>query len=405
MAIEKVGIYPKWLGSVPKDDAGKSLPKSGWPKKRRRKWVVRWYSADNRNRYGKVFETRKEAGRFAAELQRQVLLGKADKPTEITLSAFRDEHAKIMIGQVSNATLHDHLRALRFFEKFIGGSTKLTTITARNAEAFIADRMKSQSIETANKDIRTLRAIFNRAIEPRGYLKEGRNPFAKIKERKTTEKDVRYVHPEEYRCLQAAAKRIWWKTVLSIAYGSGLRHSEILYLTWTDVDFEHQKIHVRSKKQSANLLLWDPKSRRNRTVPMSDESSRCLAQMQTEASENQPYVFIDPDRLQTILQKRSVEKWDDRKSVVNNVTRDFHVIRRQAGIEHCTLHDLRRSAITRWAEKLPIQAVQYLAGHSNITTTRKYYLAVRNEDIQMAIDWTNKVLQLPVPTDTKLTPE
>ena len=59
----------------------------------------------------------------------------------------------------------------------------------RHAEAFIAYRLSSvPSVATVNKDIRTLRRIFNLAIEPRGYLIEGQNPFARIKERKTTDK-------------------------------------------------------------------------------------------------------------------------------------------------------------------------------------------------------------------------
>jgi len=40
------------------------------------------------------------------------------------------------------------------------------------------------------KDNRTLKFIFNLAIEPRGYLAEGQNPFAKIKAAK-------------YKCLAA----------------------------------------------------------------------------------------------------------------------------------------------------------------------------------------------------------
>ena len=61
----------------------------------------------------------------------------------------------------------------------------LSKIKPRHAEAFIAHRLSTvPSVSTVNKDIRTLQRIFNLAIEPRGYLSEGQNPFAKIKQRK-----------------------------------------------------------------------------------------------------------------------------------------------------------------------------------------------------------------------------
>ena len=58
----------------------------------------------------------------------------------------------------------------------------------------------------------------------------------------------------------------------------------------------------------------------------------------------------------------------------------------------CNIHDLRRSAITNWPQSLPIQVVQALAGHSNIATTRKYYLAVRFENIASANNLLNRIL-------------
>jgi len=63
-----------------------------------------------------------------------------------------------------------------------------------------------------------------------------------------------------------------------------------------------------------------------------------------------------------------------------------------SGIADCTLHDLRRSAITNWAQQLPIQVVQQLAGHSNITATIEYYLAVRPEDCTLGNTLVNKIL-------------
>ena len=391
MAIEKVGIYRKWLEPVPNGENGKPIPKSQWSKKRRHHWIVRWYGTNKK--YGKVFRTRKEAEKYALDLQSRLAQGRSDRPEKIELHEFRHEHEKIMKGQVAYATLDDQRRALQFFENFIGGSILLSKIKPRHAEAFVAYRLSVvPSIATVNKDIRTLRSIFNLAIEPRGYLTEGQNPFAKIKERKTTENEIRYVQIEEYLALMDKAKDLWWRTFLSIAYGSGLRRNEILNLTWKNIDFENQLITVAVKKESQKLIEWDPKSRRNRIVPMSDESTQLLADLQLNAKEAFPYIFISPQRFERIRERQKIGTWTPRSQVVNNLDRNFRLLRSKAGVDECVLHDLRRSAITNWAKKLPIQVVQELAGHSDISTTRKYYLAVRSEDLASASDFLNKLL-------------
>jgi len=248
------------------------------------------------------------------------------------------------------------------------------------------------AVATVNKDIRTLRHIFNLAIEPRGYLAEGQNPFAKIRERKETDREIRYVTTREYHALMTATQNIWWKALFSVAYGCGLRREEILHLTWVDIDFEKQQIKVSASKGSENILEWEPKSRRNRVVPMPDETGQLLADIQAQAREGHPYIFVSHERLERIKERRKIGRWNPRSALINNLSRDFHVIHRRANVSECTLHDLRRSAITHWAQRLPIQVVQVLAGHSNITTTRKYYLAVRSEDLQSASKWLNKIL-------------
>ena len=393
MAIEKVGIYRKWLEPVPKK-TGNPIPKSEWPKKRRYCWIVRWCGT-NLKKYGKLFKTRKEAEKYALDLQKQVNLGKGDKPQQVTLQQFRLEHEQVMKGQVAYATIQEHKRVLELFEKFIGGSFALSKIRPRYAEAFVADCLASNKVSngTVNKWIRTLKGIFNLAIEPRGYLAEGQNPFAKIKKRKITEKSLRYVDLQEYSALMdTATTKLWWKAFLSIAYGSGLRRNEILHLTWADIDLEQHRIEVRAKKASDEILAWEPKSRKNRVVPMSNESAKLLVDMQVDAPEFHPYIFVSPERLDRIKKRRKAGKWNSRTEVVNNLRENFIAIRSKANVTKCTIHDLRRSAITNWASELPIQVVQTLAGHSSITTTRKYYLAVRPEDFESASKVLNLVL-------------
>jgi integrase len=393
MAIEKVGVYRKWLGTVPKYKNGRQVPRSKWRWFRRCRWVARWYCTEGTKRYGKVFETRKEAESYAVKLQPRVSLGRADKPENITLRQFRLEHKEVMKGQVAHATLEDQKRALRLFEKFIGGETLLSSIKPRHAEAFISRRLSTGlSDATVNKDLRTLRRVFNLAIEPRNYLQEGQNPFGKLKQRKMSRNAIRYVTPKEYHKLMDAAEDPWWQALIAVAYCGGLRRGEILHLTWADVDFENHRIYVQAKRQTSGLLEWEPKDHENRVVPMSDQAELLLVRMQSEAKEGHPYVFISAERLVRLKHRQEEGAFDPRSEIINNLRRDFHAIRLRAGVARCTLHDLRRSAITNWGKKLPIHVVQQLAGHSDMKTTRQYYLAVRPEDLQSASEVLNEIL-------------
>ncbi|HML74391.1 MAG TPA: tyrosine-type recombinase/integrase [Anaerohalosphaeraceae bacterium] len=391
MATEKIGIYRRWLESVPSED-GQPVPREQWPQKRRHHWEVRWFGLSGK-RYSQSFPTRREAECFVRQMQEKVNHGKSDKPDKILLKDFIEEHKKLMPGQIASSTLYDQMRSLRLFEKFIGGHVSLANIKPRHAEAYISKRIASEvSVATVNKDIRTLKRIFNLAITPRGYLHEGHNPFVGIKQRKKTINDIRYVTVEEYHALLSKTPNDWWKAFLAIAYGCGLRREEILHLTWNDIDFENKLINVRAKKDTPSTLKWEPKDHENRQTPSSDQALQYLACLLSECKEGHAYIFIPLDRFKN-LKKKPIEYGKKAAiSTLHNINRDFDRICKRAGVAHCTVHDLRRSAITNWAQLLPIQVVQQLAGHSNITTTRKYYLKVRTEDMVKASQIINQVV-------------
>ena len=93
------------------------------------------------------------------------------------------------------------------------------------------------------------------------------------------------------------------------------------------------------------------------------------------------------------------------QDLVNNVLRRFKTICRRAGVGPYTIHDLRRSCITNWARHLPIHVVQQLAGHSDINTTRQFYLSVQPDDVSKAQAVQERLLRIPADdlTDPKLT--
>ena len=402
MATEKVGVYRKYHGPIPKDKSGRPLPKSEWPKKRAFRWAVRWFGSGGK-RYSKSFETRKEAAQFAEAKQSSVRNGRADPPQTITLEDFGAKHGKIMQGQVAPATLSDQMRALRMFMEHVGRNIALRDVAPRHAESFIAARLAlGRKVGTANKDIRTLKRIFNLAIEPRGYLLPGSNPFEKVKQRRISAKPVRYVPPLEFQALLGATSDTWWKAFLSVAYTTGARTGEILNLRWADVDFEMNRIRIVSKEADGNLGGWEPKDHEGRILPIPAGVAQLLADLQAASAEGCPYVFVPGWRWKHIQKARKSGDWNDEQLLLNNLDRRFKTLRRRAGVGKCTLHDLRRSCITNWARELPIHVVQKLAGHSDIKTTRLYYLAVEQSDLEKARLVQEKILGAGL-TDPKLT--
>jgi len=406
MATEKVGIYRKYHGPVPRDKNGRPLPRSKWPRKRAFRWAVRWFGTDGK-RYSKSFKTRKEAERYSKKTQTSMDKGKPNKPEKITLGDFKREHERVMRGQVADKTLKDHIRVLRFFGDHIGNDLQLARINARHAESFVAERLeKKLAVGTVNKDIRTLKGIFNLAIEPRGYLPEGTNPFAKIRQRRFAPKAPNYVSKEDFQRIFSVTETAWWKALIALAYTSGGREDELLNLTWGDVDFERNALHIIRKDSRRWIQPWQPKDHELRTIPLPEQTVNLLAAWQSVAPEQCPYIFMEHGRWDYYREQVDKEKWRRGQSLVNNVLRRFKTLCRKAKVGPYTFHDLRRSCITNWAKELPVHVVQKLAGHSDIRTTQRYYLSVQEEDIQKAQQVQSKVLgKIPENdlTDPKLT--
>lgn len=402
MATEKVTIYRKYHGAVPRDDQGRPLPRKEWPRKRPFRWAVRWFGLKG-TRYSRSFKNRKEAERFAENKQLEIRRGRGDPLPVITLADFASEHKRVMRGQVAWGTLKDQMRAMNLFMDHVGPQISLQSVLPRHAESFIASRLAS-GLEpaTVNKDIRTLKRLFNLAIEPRGYLLAGTNPFRYMKPRQKAENPKRYISPKEYKALMDVVSNTWWRAFTAVAYGTALRRGEMFNLVWSDIDFEGHQITVTPKRQTDRLLAWEPKDHECRVIPVPGEVLRLLAVLQAESEEGCPYVFLSKRRWRHILQKRERGRWAEDGALVNNVKRRFDALLRKAGIPRATLHDLRRSCITNWAGELPAHVVQKLAGHSDLKTTQKYYLIVRQEDMDRARTVNAKILG-DGPTDPLLT--
>jgi integrase len=374
MATEKVGIYRSYYGPIPVDKRGRPLPKNEWPQKRSHSWVVRWFNFDGQ-RYSRSFPTRKEAERFSEEKQSDVRQGQNDKPKSMTLKEFADTYMKIRADLAAGTAL-EHARTLKYLQETLGSARLVEKITPVEARKFLSQfrqrKRKGNPVSpaTVNKVFRECRRIFREAVDCRLIRT---NPFHGMREEKVAPLSWHHISLEEYRKLLQACHSLRWQGIISLGYCCGLRIGEILNLTWQDIDFEKDILRVIGKRGGQGTVDWSPKDKDLRLVPLPKPVVDTLTGLQTQEIENQVYIFVNPKGPNA---GQRIER--------QNTWRDFDAIRRRAGLPECSLHDLRKSYCTNLSGRVPLHVVQELAGHSDIRTTRKYYVKVQPELFEAA---------------------
>lgn len=232
------------------------------------------YSARERKRIRKHFDSLSEAKAWRADAYSQLRLGKMRAPSKITLrQAAEDWLEGARAGSIRTrsgarykpGTLRSYDRALtgRVLHEF--GSVKLTELQGVDLARF-RDRMLAQGLDgsTIRNAIMPLRAIYARAVE-RGEAAV--NPTTGLRLPIAAGKRERIASPSEAAALLAALAardRAPWAT----AFYAGLRRGELMALDWSCVDLANGVIRVeRSWDRVAGLI--EPKSKAgHRTVPI-----------------------------------------------------------------------------------------------------------------------------------------
>ena len=154
--------------------------------------------------------------------------------------------------------------------------------------------------------------------------------------------------PEEVRRLLDAAPSFKCRLLLSLAYGCGLRASEVVSLKVSDIDSAQMVIRIEQAK-----------GRKDRYVMLSPELLDMLRQWWRAA---RPQGWLFPGR-------PAVNPLTTRQ-----LNRLFHLAAEAAETKKgATLHSLRHSFATHLLEsKLDIRMIQALLGHKRLDTTAHY---------------------------------
>jgi site-specific recombinase XerD len=155
--------------------------------------------------------------------------------------------------------------------------------------------------------------------------------------------------PDEVARLLEAAPGLKWRTALSVAYGAGLRASEVVGLKVGDIDSQRMRIRVEQGK-----------GRRDRDALL---SPHLLAALRNWWKAARPPVWLFPNRLTSF-----------NAVTPRSLNRAFHVAVRTAGIKKpVCLHTLRHCFATHLLEQnVDVRVIQVLLGHRKLETTSVY---------------------------------
>jgi len=180
-----------------------------------------------------------------------------------------------------------------------------------------------------------------------GYVEEGKpNPTRKIERFKEVKRD-RYVKHDEFPLLAKSIKGESNKTAqaaLWLYLLTGLRKSELLSLEWSSVDLDRQE-----------LRLADTKAGRVHYLPLSAPAVDILSSI--------PRIVGNPYVLTGKLSGKHLV----------NIDKPWRRVRKAAGLEDVTLHDLRRTVgswLAQDGSSLPL--IGKVLNHSNSSTTQIY---------------------------------
>ena len=154
--------------------------------------------------------------------------------------------------------------------------------------------------------------------------------------------------PEEVRRLLDAAPSFKCRLLLSLAYGCGLRASEVVSLKVCDIDSAQMVIRIEQAK-----------GRKDRYVMLSPELLDMLRQW-WKAARPQGWLFPGRPAVNPLTTRQ--------------LNRLFHLAAKAAETKKgATLHSLRHSFATHLLEsKLDIRMIQALLGHKRLDTTAHY---------------------------------
>lgn len=290
------------------------------------RWVQATESAIREGRHFKGVEAKKHTLKELVErYKRDVLPQRQDQQKS-------DMHLDWWVEQLGAFLLADitHILLAEQRDKLQGTKTKRGTPRAP---------------ATVNRYIAALSVVLSKGIEW-GWLED--NPFRKVKKLKEPRGRVRFLSPEERETLLTECKKSrspHLYVIVVLALSTGARWSEIVNLTWKEVDLPHRVIRLEHTKNGER-----------RTIPLTGLALKLIQEKNKVRRIDSLYVFPSKDGKKPADLR---DAWD--LAVERSKIEDFR------------FHDLRHTAASYLAMNgASLMEISDILGHKTLAMVKRY---------------------------------
>lgn len=306
----------------------------------------KWQARVSRNGYPdqvKTFDAKSDAERWARSVESEMDKGQFIDTQEAQRTTLRDLILRYVqeVTPTMKSVNEDTIRLKAIARKPIA-NWSLANLSATRIATYRDERLKEVSNGTVIRELAYLSSIINHARREWGINTP--NPVQYVRKPASPAGRTRKLSVNERARLLAALeptgrRNIWTTPVVVLALETAMRRSELLGLRWENIDLARQ-----------TALLPDTKNGTPRTVPLSTVAVDVLKSLPRNISgEVFPIKYFTLDT----AFKRGVKR---------------------AGLTDFHFHDLRHTAITAMAEKLPnLIELSAVTGHKSLSMLKRYY--------------------------------
>ncbi|MEH7743513.1 site-specific integrase [Neobacillus drentensis] len=341
-----------------------------------------------RRGFKKISEAKAAMAELMVELKKGNLMKEEKMSLGIYLDYWMENYVKTNLKPKTSA---EYEKIIKKYLQPSLGHIMLNELKSTQLQNYYKEKLEVLSAQSVTHHHRVLSKALNDAIDWEFISKnvaKGAKPPRPIKREMNTHTG------EQINLLLKTAREktpVFYPIIFAVAH-TGMRKSELIGLTWNNVDLKTEKIYIRQTITEANGKYFFnpiPKSEKPRGVKLTAELSKLL-QILKEDHENRKNILGDsfnPHNLVFCNSKGNI-------MAPSEISRALKRALKAASLPDIRFHDLRHSHATILLKaNVHPKIVSARLGHSKIQVTMDTYSHLTDSIEAIAVDQLDKLLQ------------